>query len=120
MTLYMTEIAVSDFSASLTWYREGLGLSVILIDNANRFALLGNTSGRLAIKQGNPNPQNVLIHFHVHELDRSIRLLENRGVRTMDEPKSSEEGYRRVKFRDPDGYGIVLFECDVERLPVRE
>lgn len=102
----MTELAVADFAASLAWYRDRLGLRVLLLDGPNGFALLqGPDGGRLALKAGVPHPGGVTVHFEVADLGAELARL---GV--PDAPvKASPEGYRRAILRDPDGYAVGLF-----------
>jgi catechol 2,3-dioxygenase-like lactoylglutathione lyase family enzyme len=92
-TLYMTELRVADLERSVAWY-EALGLRVVMRDDG--FALLEAESGRLALKVGTPGPGGVVVHFQVAELPPG-------------EVKVSDEGYRRVRLSDPDGYAVVLF-----------
>ena len=101
-----TELTVSDWPRSVAWYRDGLGLSVVLMDEANRFALLGN----LAIKHGTPNPGTTLLHIQVPNLTDALAHLAALGIHPVGELKSSDEGYTRARLIDPDGHGIVLFE----------
>ncbi|MBX9624276.1 MAG: VOC family protein [Gemmataceae bacterium] len=105
--LFMTELAVSDFAASVVWYRDRLGLRVILLDVANGFALLqGDAGGRLALKAGTPAPGGVTLHFEVADLAAELARLGPSGVPVRDSP----EGYREAFVRDPDGYAVGLFE----------
>lgn len=103
MRLYMTELAVADLDASLRFYRDRLGLPVERLDAANGFALL-HAGSRLALKQGTPGG-GTTIHLEVEGLDAELRRLGEAA-----DAKSSGEGYRRAKLRDPDGYTVVLFE----------
>jgi catechol 2,3-dioxygenase-like lactoylglutathione lyase family enzyme len=109
VTLFMTEIAVADFEASVAWYRDRLGLRVELLDGANRFALLrGESGGRLALKAGTPTPGGVRLHFEVTNLDADLARFDA----VAEPPKASAEGYRRAVVHDPDGYAVGLFEWD--------
>ena len=101
-----TELTVSDWPRSIAWYRDGLGFSVVLLDELNQFALLGN----LALKQGTPNPGSTLIHIQVPNLTDALAHLATLGVHPVGELKTSQEGYTRARLTDPDGHGIVLFE----------
>lgn len=104
--LYMTELAVSDFAASVAWYRDALRLSLMLTDTPNQFALF---RGRLAIKAGIPTPGGVLVHFQVDDLDAELARLRSFGVKPDGTVKTTAEGYRRAFVLDPDGYRIGLF-----------
>jgi catechol 2,3-dioxygenase-like lactoylglutathione lyase family enzyme len=110
-SLFMAELAVSDFAASVSWYREVLGLRVLLTDEANAFALLqGEAGGRVALKAGRPVPGGVTLHFEVHDLGGELAHLSAAGVRVETPPVQSAEGYREAFVRDPDGYAVGLFE----------
>ncbi len=111
MILYMVELIVSEFDAAVTWFRDVLGLRVLLLDEMNRFALLqGVGGGRLALKAGNPAPGGVRLHFQVPDLDIELAQLKARGAHQESPPQVSPEGYRRAVVRGPAGYPVVLFE----------
>ena len=55
MDLYLVELAVADWPASVAWYRDRLGLRVELLDDANEYALLAAGPARLALKAGQPD-----------------------------------------------------------------
>jgi catechol 2,3-dioxygenase-like lactoylglutathione lyase family enzyme len=105
--LHFVELRVRDWAASLAWYRDVLGLEVELRDEPNRFALLTAGVCRVALKAGEPTPGGVLLAFEVERLSRFAAL--------SDDVKTSEEGYRRLLLRDPDGYAVTLFEWNGPR-----
>lgn len=109
MTLFMTELAVRDLAAAVAWYRDALGLTVALLDEAGGFALLETPGGRLALKAGDPG-RGVTLHFRVADLDAELARLAGCGVRPEVPPKVSAEGYREAFVRDADGYRVGLFE----------
>ncbi len=80
MTLFMTELAAADWAASVAWYRDRLGLTVELVDEPNRFALLRAGDGRLALKAGAPAPGGVILHFQVADLAAELARLTAAGV----------------------------------------
>jgi catechol 2,3-dioxygenase-like lactoylglutathione lyase family enzyme len=104
MRLHFVELQVRDWAASLVWYRETLGLEVLLTDTAASFALLRAGTGRLALKAGTPSPGGVLLALEVDDLSPWQSRL------ALEDVKTSPEGYRRAKLTDPDGYAISLFE----------
>src|SRR5207302_1158681 len=106
----MVELTVSDFRAAVRWYRDVLGLRVLVTDEAGAFALLqGAEGGRLALKGGVAVPDGATLHFEVADLDAELARLAALGV-TADPPKASPEGYREAFVRDPDGHAVGLIE----------
>ena len=105
----MSELAVSDVAASRAWYRDGLGLTEVRVDEAHGFVLFERDGGRLAIKHGTPSPGGVTVHFRVADLAETVATLKTRGLVCDGEIKTSAEGYRRAKYHDPDGYAVVIF-----------
>lgn len=111
MTLFMTELPVAGFPASVAWYRDRLGLRVELTDEPRRFALLAAADGgRLALKAGDPTPGGVTVHFRVSDLAAELARLAAAGVSPVSPVREDAEGYRRAVLADPDGYRVVLFE----------
>jgi catechol 2,3-dioxygenase-like lactoylglutathione lyase family enzyme len=106
VTLFMTELSVADFAASLAWYRDVLGLRVKHLDQANRFVLF---DGGVALKVGTPMPDGVVLHFNVSDLDVELFRLTAAGV-AASPVEESTEGYREAFLTDRDGYRIGLFE----------
>ena len=49
MDLFLVELAVTDWPASVAWYRDRLGLAVELLDEANNYALLTAGAGRVGV-----------------------------------------------------------------------
>jgi catechol 2,3-dioxygenase-like lactoylglutathione lyase family enzyme len=107
MNLYFVELRVRDWSASVVWYRDVLGLELLLHDESHSFALFAAGGARLALKAGEPCPGGSSITFEVDDLSAWVERL---GARIEGPIKSSPEGYRRALLRDPDGYEITLFE----------
>src|SRR4051794_6565823 len=108
--LYCVELTVADWPAAVAWYREVLGLEVLLRVEADHFALLRAGTSRLALKQGSPQPGTVQLTFEVDDLPATLAQLTTRGILPEAPLKHSQEGYRRALFRDPDGYSICLFD----------
>ena len=106
MNLYFVELRVRDWPASVAFYRDVLGLTPTMRDDAGSFALFDAGSCRVALKAGEPTG-GTLLAFEVDDLDAWVGRL---GERIEGEGKVSPEGYRRARLRDPDGYEISLFE----------
>jgi catechol 2,3-dioxygenase-like lactoylglutathione lyase family enzyme len=103
------ELAVGDWPAAVAWYRDVLGLPLLLLDEAGRFALLGGDAGRVALKAGTPQPGSVRLAFRVDDLDAELTRLAAYGVTPDGPPKASAERYTRALLRDPEGHQLCLF-----------
>ena len=109
--LHMTELTVSDPTATAAWYVNAFGFAVALTDAASGFVLLAHPGGgKLALKVGSPVAAGVKLHLEVADLDGHVARLRESGVPMEGDIKASDEGYRRARYRDPDGVGVVLFE----------
>ena len=108
--LAFVELQVADWPAAVVWYRDVLGLPVVLRVEADRFALLQAGSGQLALKAGQSQPGSVLLTFEVEDLPSALEHLARLGVMPEAPLKTSPEGYRRALLRDPDGYRLCLYD----------
>ena len=109
MNLAFAELGVQNLSRSLEWYCSVLGLVLELHDDARGFALLRDDRGaKIALKEGLPG--SIRWQFEVPDLVKSLHELAAKGVVPENEMKTSEEGYRRVVLRDPDGNPVSLFD----------
>ncbi|MFL5339115.1 MAG: VOC family protein [Gemmataceae bacterium] len=117
MDLYLIELAVADWSASVAWYRDVLGLVAERIDEANRFALFHAGASRVALKAGEPKPGGARLYFQVTSLLRELERLAALGAPACGPVKANCEGYRRAFVRDPDGYCVGLFEWNAATRP---
>lgn len=106
MRLSFVELRVSDWHASVAWYRDVLGLALLMRAEDDRFALFDAGGGRVALKAGPPRPGGCLLAFEVDDLDVWLARLAG-GIGP---PETSHEGYRRARLLDPDGHEIRLFE----------
>ena len=113
MKLYMVEIRVRDWPHTFHWYRDVLGLPVIFVDEPNRFVMLSAGRVRLALKAGSPTDpvhESVNLVFEVSDVDATRKMLTAKGVVTeppFDSPLN--EGYREMRFKDPEGAQIRVF-----------
>lgn len=107
-SLSFVELVVKDLGRSLQWYCDWLGLTEVMRDG-ERFALLDG-GAKLALKKGDPVPGSIRLAFQVTELETWITRLQVAGVSLEGEVKESDEGYRRVRLRDPDRYAVILYE----------
>jgi catechol 2,3-dioxygenase-like lactoylglutathione lyase family enzyme len=109
MDLYLVELTVADWPASVAWYRDRLGLTVELLDHAHQFGLLAAGPARLALKAGQPAPGSSKVTFRVTDLDAELTRLERAGVVPISSVRTSPEGYRAARLLDPDGHRVELF-----------
>jgi catechol 2,3-dioxygenase-like lactoylglutathione lyase family enzyme len=115
--LYLVELTVRNWPASVAWYGGVLGLRLVMRVDADRFALFRAGPTRLALKAGEPQPGTALLTFEVRDLAAQLLRLAEHGVAPEEPVKTSPEGYRRVLLRDPDGYRLSLFEWDESAQP---
>jgi predicted enzyme related to lactoylglutathione lyase len=113
--LSFVELRVRDWGAALAWYRDVLGLDLLLRVDADAFALFAAGPVRVALKGGKGQPGasatgGALLAFEVDDLDAWIERLARHGAAADGPVKTSPEGYRRALFRDPDGHELSLFE----------
>ncbi len=110
----MTEVRVRDWRDSVRWYRDVLGLRVVLEDGPGQFALLEVRAGggRVALKGGADEDRGgrgtVRLVFEVDDVDEWLINLGALGV-AVEGPSTSTEGYREIRVGDPDGTPIGLF-----------
>jgi len=110
LRLYLVELTVSDLARAVSWYSLWFDDSPKLTDAT--FALFDAGDCRLALKQGEPQPGTTHCTFETTALDVELQRLATVGIVTEGPLKSSHEGYRRARFRDPDGNGLCLFEWE--------
>jgi predicted enzyme related to lactoylglutathione lyase len=108
--LSFVELTVADWPRAVSWYREALGLELVLCAEQDHFALLRAGSAQLALKAGSPLPGAVLLTFEVKDLSAMLDRLAKQGIQPEEPCKVSAEGYRRALVRDHDGYRLCLFE----------
>lgn len=110
---FMTEVRVLDWARSVAWYREVLGLRVVLEDVPGQFALLEAGGGRVALKQAKSAEEvsgrkAIRLVFQVDDLEViTADLIANRVA--IEGPSTIDEGYREIRINDPDGTPIGLF-----------
>lgn len=115
--LFMTVIRVARWQTTLRWYVDTLGLAPLLVDTAHEFALLGAGVGRVGL-QGVKDPQastsraRVRLVFQVADLDGERRRLIKCGIDVGEPVVYSAEGYREIRFQDPEGYSLRFFSWD--------
>ena len=109
--LYCVELRTSHWEASVTWYREVLGLKVLVRVTDDGYALLDAGETRLALLKrehvGEPSAR-ISLAFEVQDLQPLISRLTSSGC-DFAMAKTDTEGLREVNVADPDGNRIRLF-----------
>jgi catechol 2,3-dioxygenase-like lactoylglutathione lyase family enzyme len=115
--LSFVQLTVPDWPAAVAWYRDVLGLELVLRDDAGSFALFQAGPARLALKAGEASADAVLLAFEVEDLSGWLARLAGHGVTPEGPVRESAEGYRRAVVRDPAGCRVSLFEWLAPRGP---
>ncbi|HEU5479063.1 MAG TPA: VOC family protein [Candidatus Tumulicola sp.] len=118
-------LAVTDFTRSLAFYRDVLALPLLFVDDAFQFAAFSAGSVRFAVVGGADSKKmrearggdfHTGIGFCVPDVDAAHRELAAKGVRfTMNPSKQPWGGYMAL-FADPDGN---IFYLDTPPEPPR-
>ena len=112
--LFMTVIRVVRWKTTVRWYIDTLGLRPLLLDSTHEFALLSAGGGRVAL-QGVKEAQmaaargRVRLVFQVADLDCERRHLIEQGIAVGEPIENHAEGYREIRFQDPEGYSLRFF-----------
>jgi catechol 2,3-dioxygenase-like lactoylglutathione lyase family enzyme len=117
-------LAVSDFGASLRFYRDQLGLTEVALYDDPPYATLTAAGARISLaEQGHPAPDrpgiamaapsdparaNVVLVLEVPDADVARKALEAREVRFLAETYRPPWGGSRFFCVDPDGYLVEI------------
>jgi catechol 2,3-dioxygenase-like lactoylglutathione lyase family enzyme len=117
-------LAVSDFAASLRFYRDRLGLTEVARYDDPPYVTLTAGGARISLaEQGHPAPDrpgvamaapadparaNVVLVLEVPDADLARKVLESRGVRFLAETHRPPWGGSRFFCVDPDGYLVEI------------
>jgi predicted enzyme related to lactoylglutathione lyase len=109
--LYCVELRTDQWTRAVQWYREALGLKVLVRAVDDGYALFEAGETRLAIlgrkTAGEASPRWSL-GFEVQNLEMvAARLLDAGSPVTR--PRSNAEGFQELITADPDGNTIRLF-----------
>ena len=109
--LYCIELRTAHWEASVEWYRNILGLRVLVRVTDDGYALLDAGETRLALlARENPGDasRRISLAFEVPDLNRVAERLKRQGS-TYSAPRSDSEGLREINTVDPDGNRLRLF-----------
>jgi catechol 2,3-dioxygenase-like lactoylglutathione lyase family enzyme len=109
--LYCVELRTANWAESVQWYREALGLRVLVRVVDDGYALFEAGETRLALlarkNSGDASPRWSL-GFEIDNLELvAQRLLEAGSPITR--PRDDPEGFQEIITQDPDGNTIRLF-----------
>jgi catechol 2,3-dioxygenase-like lactoylglutathione lyase family enzyme len=112
--LFMTVIRVARWETTVRWYVDVLGLAPLLLDAAHEFAFLSAGNGRVGLQGVKeaylaPARNRVRLVFQVADLDRERRRLIDLGVAVGEPIENQDEGYKEIRFQDPEGYSLRFF-----------
>lgn len=110
--LAFVELAVDDWDAAVRYYRDVIGLRLVHYDADRRWALFQPPAGDagVAVFQRAAGKPDVALTFECSDLDATGAEWIGRGARPLGEPTTSPEGYRLLRFVDPAGRRLNLFE----------
>ena len=109
--LYCVELRTADWEGSVRWYRETLGLKVLVRVIDDGYALLAAGETRLALlarETPGDASKRISLAFEVNDLEPIVQRLERMGS-AISKVKTDEEGLREVSTTDPDDNRIRLF-----------
>lgn len=115
--LFAVELRSTRWEALVAWYRDALGLEVLLRVIDDRYALLAAGSARLAILGRDvavppdsrwSQSSRWSLAFEVADLEATRERLVATGC-AASEPASNPEGFREFVVADPDGNRVRLF-----------
>ncbi len=119
--LLHTRLRVSDMDATIRFYRDVLGLTVVERKKSPRgsdlaFLAIPNSTEQIELASfpasGPVQVQEDLVHlaFEVEDLDRTIAYLKQQNVPITDGPTTTSSGSRFCFIDAPDKYEIELIE----------
>lgn len=109
--LYCVELRTASWPAMVAWYREVLGLRVLVRVVDDGYALLDAGGTRLAIITRTDPAQpsrRISLAFEVADVQRLCQRLTEMGA-PVSHPARDPEGLREAETADPDGNRIRVF-----------
>lgn len=111
-TIGVIMLGVTDMDRSAAFYRDRLGLDVMVVEPNLAFAkagpiTLGLSKGLAAI--ANPVAGAVEIVFSVPDVEAAYQALMQKGVTFTREPRQVTASEWATNFTDPDGHHLSIF-----------
>jgi predicted enzyme related to lactoylglutathione lyase len=116
MKMAIIQLPARDWQTLVNWYRDILGLKVLVRVEEDGYALLDAGGVQLAVKRNETAETNGLhengpkLYFAVQNLDEEMKRLGDLGVNILKPMKVTSENYRRAVIADPEGQRICLFD----------
>ena len=115
--LYCIELRTAHWDSSVQWYREALGLRVLVRVVDDGYALLEAGETRIALlareTPGEPT-RRISLAFEVNDLETIVARLRAFGA-ILTTPAHDAEGLHEANTTDPDGNRIRLFAWPTDR-----
>jgi catechol 2,3-dioxygenase-like lactoylglutathione lyase family enzyme len=104
-------LGVRDVPAAIAFYKDKLGLKVVMQESALALLQCGNVMLGLSPRHMNAAPlaEAVEVSFGVDNLRATHKALEEKGVVFLGEPRAVTPRDWAVHFRDVDGHLLSLF-----------
>jgi methylmalonyl-CoA/ethylmalonyl-CoA epimerase len=104
-------LGVRDLSAAIAFYKDKLGLKIIMQESALALLQCGNVMLGLSPRHMNAAPlaEAVEVSFGVDNLRATHKTLGEKGVVFLSEPRAVTPTDWAVHFRDVDGHLLSLF-----------
>lgn len=110
--LFSVELRTTRWAALVEWYRDAIGLPLLLRSDESRYALLQAGDSKLTIL-GRDRPADSSrrwsLAFEVMNLPVVLRRIVSMGSRPT-EPRVDVEGYAEFTVADPDGNRVRVFQ----------
>ena len=117
MNLNQVTLPATDVAASVEFY-QALGLRLI-VDSIPRYARLECPDGGATLSvhhvPGLPETEGVIVYLECEELDRTVRRLQERGLRFVHPPRDQRWLWREARLRDPAGNEVCLYHAGENR-----
>ena len=104
-------LGVRDLAAAIAFYKDKLGLKVIMQESQLALLQCGNVMLGLSLRHASAAPlaEAVEVSFGVDNLRATCQSLGERGVVFLSEPRQVTPTDWAVHFRDVDGHLLSLF-----------
>jgi catechol 2,3-dioxygenase-like lactoylglutathione lyase family enzyme len=114
--IMMVTVQVRDFEAAVAWYRDLLGLSVLVLEPGEFCMLAPPGSSGPALALATDHPDRIPVRpgtgwtptLAVADFDATVGELRARGVTFDAGEEGADEGYRLVRVLDPEGNPVGI------------